>query len=1032
MFNLRFRVLTKILLACLLPSVLVFSLATVIIDSAAIKNSVEAEKELAILNSEVAKTRTEGIITSICQAVSITAEDIALVDEDSDDARDRVASMVSSLLHQSNYSYNSWIVYEPNAFDNKDSQFAGTKGSELGRFMKSYALRDGEIVELYDMSEEDLANPEESQWYHAPMVEQSLVFDKAEYYDFADGKGGQFAFSIGVPIMRNGEPIGTLGIDIICADLFSYASKIEAQTNSYVNIITSTGDIVFSTEQDYYSELYTNIDNENLKKALSGSFADGKYDGNSKFEMIFFTSNLQKDAFLQIMPMKFSFSDQVWAFCMITPEKYLNSSAKKLTSMLAFIAFAGCIILLISEVIVVRGIVKPIEYITQEARKMAGGNLDVSFESQKNLSYELDVLQDSLSEMIVQLKLSIIQKEKFSNTLERKIVERTKALEIMTRQATDAKLKAEEASDVKSLFLANMSHEIRTPMNAIIGMSELLTREELSERQRRYVGDILVSAKSLLGIINDILDVSKIESNKLELSPVNYNFLSLIENLSSMFMFTAANKGIGFETLLDDSIPEYLFGDDNRLKQVLVNLLGNAVKFTDRGGVTLKINCLESTLKIDIKDTGIGIKESDASQLFSLFKQVDAEKNRNRAGTGLGLSISKSIITMMGGTISISSEYGKGSVFHIELPIVIGDESKVINYAESIRFIKAPMAKVLLVDDNEINLHVGTGLLEQADIKCDTAIGGLEAIEMVLAKDYDIVFMDHMMPDVDGIEATQRIRKLGEKYEKLPIVALTANAVSGAQEMFLSAGINDFLAKPIDVQLLNRILVKWLPDELVSEFEDFDETFSSDEESAVLSKIAELQDLDTTVGLKSHNGNNRAYLATLKLVEHATRKHCEQLEEYLGAANFREYETVVHAMKSTFANIGALNLRDTANLLEQSAHKAKAELCLRETLPFVEAVREFCANLGNLLENQKKASSSQKTVGDNEMLLALSEELTAACGEFDSSAATEVIDKMLSFTFGEANDEIICKIQNAVDDFEFDDAIELLKSLQNL
>ena len=376
-----------------------------------------------------------------------------------------------------------------------------------------------------------------------------------------------------------------------------------------------------------------------------------------------------------------------------------------------------------------------------------------------------------------------------------------------------ARNKADMESRYKSDFLANMSHEIRTPMNAIIGMTELLANEQLSEHQMGFIDDIKVSAHSLLLIINNILDFSKIESGKFTLNPVHYDFHAFIDNIISMFRYVAQKKGLEFKFESVGEIPEYLYGDDLRIRQILTNICGNAIKYTEKGQVKLKISFSDGKLIFEISDTGMGIRKEDMPRLFDAFERMEMEKNRSIAGTGLGLPICKSFVEMMGGCILVDSEHGQGSVFTVVIPAVLGDKTKVksvMNIGKE-QALCAPDVSVLVVDDNEFNLRVAEGLLGLFKIKTKTASSGKEAIDLVQKNDFDLVFMDHMMPEMDGVEATGIIRKLGAQYENLPIIALTANAINGAKETFLSSGFNGFISKPISIQELNEVLSEWLP-----------------------------------------------------------------------------------------------------------------------------------------------------------------------------------------------------------------------------
>ncbi|MDR1728950.1 MAG: response regulator [Acidobacteriota bacterium] len=372
-------------------------------------------------------------------------------------------------------------------------------------------------------------------------------------------------------------------------------------------------------------------------------------------------------------------------------------------------------------------------------------------------------------------------------------------------------------AEMKSSFLASMSHEIRTPMNVVVGLADLIRTDNLDKKQREFIVNIRSMSHVLLQIINDILDYSKIEAGKFELVPNNYSFRYIFDHVVSLTRASIGDKLLEFHARMDDDVPAVLYGDDVRMRQILFNILNNAVKYTPYGSIDFHVGRMMfkgvDSLAITIKDTGIGIHKGDIPHLFERFVQFDSHKNHRITGTGLGLPICKDLVELMSGEIAVDSEYGKGTEVSIHLPIVEGDISKV-NHAQSSlpRVMGTPDARVLVVDDNELNLAVALGYLAHHGIQAETAASGAEAIQKIAAEPWDLVFMDHMMPNMDGIEATRHIRAMqGGRFRDLPIIAFSANAIVGMRETFLAGGLNDFVGKPIDPDELNNALKRWLP-----------------------------------------------------------------------------------------------------------------------------------------------------------------------------------------------------------------------------
>ena len=625
--------------------------------------------------------------------------------------------------------------------------------------------------------------------------------------------------------------------------------------------------------------------------------------------------------------------------------------------------------------------------------------------------------------VLVFLFALFLRKRSEGRRLEDLVHNRTEALE----EATAA---AETASRSKSSFLASMSHEIRTPMNAIIGMLELLTHEPLNEQQMSYVKDISRSATSLLTIINDILDMSKIESGKMELVPVDYNFLAFIDHMHSMFTYVAEEKGLEFKFEVDSTAPNYLFGDDIRLRQIIINICGNAVKFTERGYVRLKVINSGDTLIFEISDTGRGIKQEDIGKLFSAFQQTDSVKNRGITGTGLGLAICKSFAEMMGGAITVESEYGVGTTFTVTIPLVEGDGDKVKAAAiPKGRKAYAPKAKILVVDDNEFNLRVADGLLKLSQIKAQTADSGALSIEMVQQTDYHIVFMDHMMPEMDGVEATAAIRALGGKFEHLPIVALTANAVQGAREFFLENSFDDFLSKPIDVRELTAILEKWLPEDVLEKApkEPAESAKSESGGTGALDILGGIDFINVTIGMSNVGDIEDLYLGTVESCCKLFPTECAQMSASLADGDLGRFAITVHAVKSVLATIGAVDLSDVALKLEMAAKRGDAVVC-EDLYP------EFCDNLTALTKGLLDVfpgeacgtETASKTPGDEAALKEGVEKALAAAREYDTDAGIAAIEPLLAFSFGKDTDSMLEAAIKELREFDCEKAAEIL------
>ena len=403
---------------------------------------------------------------------------------------------------------------------------------------------------------------------------------------------------------------------------------------------------------------------------------------------------------------------------------------------------------------------------------------------------------------------------------------------VNTLTAHILKINADNANRAKSDFLSTMSHEIRTPMNAIIGMTEVALREDMSESVKKSLSMVKSSAFSLLTLINDILDYSKIESGKFDIVPESFYVLSVLNDVKEITM--ARNKGkLDIEFEVPENIPAKMYGDFVRIKQVMINYCTNAIKYSDKGKVRVRVAVQKrdeknAMLHFSVKDNGIGIKKEDLAKLFKAYTRLDSKINHHKEGTGLGLAISKQLIELMNGVVSVRSEYGKGSTFSFALPIIIEDwtpagrledyqyEEENDEKANEISVVTAPDAHILVVDDTKLNLVVAAALMEPTQMHIDMAESGEQALKMIDENDYDLIFMDHFMPGMDGVETTARIRDLSDENKReLPVIALTADAMKGVREELISKGMSDFLTKPIVIGDLYKMLRKWLPEEKI-------------------------------------------------------------------------------------------------------------------------------------------------------------------------------------------------------------------------
>ena len=630
------------------------------------------------------------------------------------------------------------------------------------------------------------------------------------------------------------------------------------------------------------------------------------------------------------------------------------------------------------------------------------------------------ILEDLRTTVSYALK-SIFQYEE-TVTAQAKILEGMEQSRVLTLQ----KEAAQAASEAKSRFLANISHEIRTPMNAVLGMSELLLSEKLNKRQKQYVEDIKTSAMTLLEIINEILDLSKIQSGNMSLHPVHYDFSALIGNIASMMKFLIKGKNIVFSVDMHGDIPKFLYGDAVRLRQVLLNLLSNAAKFTKSGLVQLSLEAKGNEIHFAVRDTGMGIKPEDMQYLFEALRQIEETKTQDAKGTGLGLSITKALIEMMNGYIEVESVYGQGTTFHAVIPKVLGDEKQIFSSGSTRSVQCSPDTKILVVDDNIINLTVIAGLLKLSNAAVFTANSGKEAVELVRLNDYDLVFMDHMMPEMDGIETMQKIRAMGAN---IPIIALTANAVTSAKEMLLGAGMDDFLSKPIVREELSDILAKWIPGSKLAD--QLIETAAAEGDGSgdnlrFWEKISQINELSVQVGLERVSGEKDLYENTLKALIKQIEVCTARLNDFLEADDMHNFEIESHSIKSSLANVGAMELSANAHELEEASGRNDAGFCALNLKVFLDALHELGTRLKDACQKAMPDHSPALIGPELEKTLAGIKEAINETNFLEINSKLGSLDRM---DLKGAAKEKIDEIKDALIVMDYDHALEEINGL---
>ena len=623
----------------------------------------------------------------------------------------------------------------------------------------------------------------------------------------------------------------------------------------------------------------------------------------------------------------------------------------------------------------------------------------------------------------------------------------------LNREMQNAALAAENANMAKSEFLSNMSHEIRTPITGILGMNEMIQRESHDKNVLGYSDNIQKAGVSLLGIVNDILDFSKIEAGKMELVPVGYELSALISDTVNLISLRTEAKALDFQVEVDPRLPKKLYGDEIRIKQILTNLLTNAVKYTEKGSVRMELR-LESidaegvNIYVAVKDTGLGIKAEDMEKLFTAFERLDLVKTRKIVGTGLGLPITRNMLHMMGSELQVESTYGVGSKFFFTLRQTVAGREEIGNFdpltAHSRHVRKrshtpftAPKARILIVDDTEMNLQVISGLLKRTKMRVDTASGGEQCLNLFRKEEYDIVFMDYRMPEMDGIETLHKLRELfPERLEKTPVICLTANAVSGTREFMLNAGFSDYLTKPVINADMENALIEYLPQEkvLLSDAEDEREEQEEQEEREVQEKqeerdgdpfrtlppeLFDISLLDPKDGIK-FCGDAESYLSALTMYESSISSKAREIEGYLESEDWSAYTIDVHALKSTSRFVGAVSISELAQKLEEAGNEGDIETIRRETPKLLELYRSLEKPLAGLLSKEEaEAQAAELPLMPEPEFAKAMESIRELAGVFDYEGVEQIVETLSQYSIPEPHRKACEKLREGVSLFDW-------------
>ena len=904
-------------------------------------------------------------------------------------------------------------------FRMESSKYGPTRGLYLtGAYQKSFVS-----IRNTNLSKYSPTDTENVGWYYLPIWKKGPVWTPL----YNNVNTAQKMISYCIPIYKDEKLLGVAGIDLNLAIIEDMVNSLQIENSkglllgeedNLIHLSTRyelTKAVERSAELSIILERFNNPENQPLQKFV--------WEGNNYF------GNLTK-------------LDNGMSYITAISQRELlkNTYGQLILLFIAFILVSLVTILLI--IFITNKIITPIKIVAKTTNRLARGELyvDIPYDS-KN---EIGSLANNIRMMTTQMKEYIEY-----------ISEQTKK----EREAKEAALTESQinaaASQAKSAFLANMSHEIRTPINAVLGMNEMILRECKDNTILGYATNIKTAGSNLLTIVNDVLDFSKIEAGKMELLPDNYEISSLIIDLLNMTKERAKNKGLNYELDISPSLPKTLYGDSVRIKQCILNLLTNAIKYTKEGSVTFKIDYKkinEETINLTthIIDTGCGIKSEDMEKLFTPFERIEEGKNRTIEGSGLGISIVRRLLDMMGSRLQIQSSYGKGSDFSftVEQKVIdwtaAGDlndayqesVSQLANYKEKLH---APRARLLFVDDTEMNLDVIKGLLKNTGMTVDTVLSGREALEAVKHNQYDIVFIDHRMPEMDGIQTLHAMKEIQENLSAgKPVIALTANAISGVRKMYLNEGFDDYLSKPVNPAKLEEMIRHYLPQDYLEDAPEIvsspDAESTSDAESPdlysdFLEKMRAVDTLDTDSAL-ANCGSSELLFSTIKKYHSSIEQKAEELNQYFDKEDWENYEIKVHALKSTSRLIGALKLSKFAEELEHFANNNQIDKIKSEHANLIELFQSYKPILQPLTEDSSEEAGAKAEISEEELKSKVNQLIDFA-NDFDIDGLDKVLEDLSKVTLPLDFSEKFDRIRSSIENVDFKELRTLLSEWSN-